>query len=184
MRILFLGDIVGRAGRDAVILEVPRLRERLAVDFCVVNGENAAGGYGITARICESLYAAGIDALTTGNHVWDQREVIGTIDADHRLLRPLNYPAGSPGKGVRLFQLADGRRVVVAKLMLRHNMDALDDPFAGIDRELASRALGPGAAAILVDVHGEATSEKMAMGHFCDGRALAGRRQPQPYPDR
>jgi hypothetical protein len=171
MRILFLGDIVGRAGRDAVIAATPGLRERLAVDFCVVNGENAAGGYGITPKICESLYAAGVDALTTGNHVWDQRELIGAADGDHRLLRPLNYPPGTPGRGIRTFQLADGRRVVVFNAMLRHHMDALDDPFAAIDRELGSRPLGsPAAAAIIGDIHGEATSEKMAMGHYLDGR--------------
>jgi metallophosphoesterase (TIGR00282 family) len=170
MRILFLGDIVGRSGRDAVIAEVPRLRAALDIDFCVVNGENAAAGYGITIKICESLYAAGVDVLTTGNHVWDQRELIGAIDGDARLLRPLNYPPGTPGKGARTFQLADGRRILVVNLMLRHNMDALDDPFAAIDRELASRPLGTAVAAIVADVHGEATSEKMAMGHHLDGR--------------
>jgi metallophosphoesterase (TIGR00282 family) len=170
MRILFLGDIVGRSGRDAALREIPKLRDGLAIDFCVVNGENAAGGYGITAKICESLYDCGVDAITTGNHVWDQRELIGTIDGDARLLRPLNYPPGTPGRGVRTFQLDDGRRVTVFNLMLRHSMDALDDPFAGIDRELASRGLGSGMAAILADIHGEATSEKMAMGHHLDGR--------------
>jgi len=170
MRILFLGDIVGRAGRDAVLQAMPRLRQRLNIDFCVVNGENAAGGFGITPKICESLYAAGADAITTGNHVWDQRELIGAIDADPRLLRPINFPPGTPGKGIRTFQLADGRRVVVFNLMLRHHMDALDDPFAGIDRELASRGLGSVATAIIGDMHGEATSEKMAMGHHLDGR--------------
>jgi len=170
MRILFLGDIVGRSGRDAVLAAVPVLRQRLGIDFCIVNGENAAAGFGITPKICESLYAVGVDALTTGNHVWDQRELIAAADGDARLLRPLNYPPGTPGRGLRTFQLDDGRRIVVINLMLRHQMDALDDPFAAVDRELAARPLGQGAAAIVADIHGEATSEKMAMGHYLDGR--------------
>jgi len=170
MRLMFLGDLLGRTGREAAIREVPRLRDALSIDFCVVNGENAAGGYGITPKICESLYAAGVDAITTGNHVWDQRELIGAIDGDTRLLRPANFPASAPGRGLRLFQLADGRRVAVANVMLRLFMDALDDPFAAMDRELTGRVLGGSVAAILVDIHGEATSEKMAMGHYLDGR--------------
>ncbi|HVJ53873.1 MAG TPA: TIGR00282 family metallophosphoesterase [Aliidongia sp.] len=171
MRLLFLGDLVGRSGRDAALAEVPRLRAALGVDFCVVNGENAAGGFGITDKICKSLYEVGVDAITTGNHVWDQRELMSTIDADPRLVRPANFPPGTPGKGTRVFQLAGGRRIVVVNVMLRLFMDALDDPFQVMDRELAGRSLGNSAAAILVDVHGEATSEKMAMGHFLDGRA-------------
>jgi metallophosphoesterase (TIGR00282 family) len=171
MRLLFLGDSVGRNGREAVIRAVPELRARLGIDFCVANGENAAGGYGITDKICKAFYEAGIDAITTGNHVWDQRELISTIEGDQRLLRPLNFPPGTPGRGVRSFELEDGRRVVVINVMLRHQMDPLDDPFATVERELASRVLGSkAAAAILVDAHGEATSEKMAMGHFLDGR--------------
>jgi metallophosphoesterase (TIGR00282 family) len=170
MRLLFLGDILGRSGRDAVIAELPMLRRELAIDFTVVNGENSAGGFGITDKICRSLYEAGVDAITTGNHVWDQREVIGTIDGDARLLRPANYPAGTPGKGARVFALADGRRVLVVNVMCRLFMDALDDPFACLERELASRSLGGSVQAILVDLHGEATSEKMAIGHFLDGR--------------
>ena len=173
MRLLFCGDILGRAGRDAVIGEVPRIREALDLDFVVVNGENAAAGYGITDKICQSLYAAGVDCITTGNHVWDQRETIATIDADARLLRPANFPPGTPGKGGRIYQLADGRRVAVINLMTRLFMDALDDPFAAAERELQSRTLGQGVHAILIDVHGEATSEKMAMGHFLDGRVSA-----------
>ncbi len=170
MRLLFLGDLIGRVGREAALAEVPRLRQHLNVDFCVVNGENAAGGFGITDKICQSLYEVGVDAITTGNHVWDQRELMSTIDGDQRLLRPANFPPGTPGKGTRLFQLADGRRVVVVNIMLRLFMDPLDDPFQVMERELAGRSLGGNVAAILVDVHGEATSEKMAMGHFLDGR--------------
>jgi 2',3'-cyclic-nucleotide 2'-phosphodiesterase len=170
MRFLFLGDVVGRTGRDALIAELPRLKQALGIDFCVVNGENAAAGFGITDKICRSFYEVGVDAVTTGNHVWDQREVIATIDHDSRLLRPANFPPGTPGKGARLFQLADGRRVLVINVMTRVFMDPLDDPFQVLERELAGRILGSSLAAILVDIHGEATSEKMALGHFLDGR--------------
>jgi len=171
MRLLFLGDILGRSGRDAVIAELPGLKRDLAVDFTVVNAENAAGGFGVTEKICQSLYEAGVDAITTGNHVWDQRELIGTIDGDARLLRPANYPPGTPGKGARVFALADGRRILVVNVMCRLFMDAMDDPFACLEREFSTRSLGGSVQAALVDVHGEATSEKMAIGHFLDGRA-------------
>jgi len=173
MRLLFCGDILGRAGRDVVVGEIPRIRETLNLDFVVVNGENAAAGFGITEKICQSLYAAGVDCITTGNHVWDQREIIASIDGDARLLRPANFPQGTPGKGGRIYQLGDGRRVAVINVMTRLFMDAMDCPFAATERELQSRVLGQGVQAILVDVHGEATSEKMAMGHFLDGRVSA-----------
>jgi metallophosphoesterase (TIGR00282 family) len=171
MRVLFLGDVVGRTGRQAVLDELPRIRAALGIEFCVVNGENAAAGFGITDKICRSFYEVGVDAITTGNHVWDQRELLGTIEHDARLLRPANFPPGAPGKGLRVFGLADGRQVYVLNVMTRLFMDALDDPFQALDRELAGLALGSDAAAIVVDVHGEATSEKMALGHFLDGRA-------------
>jgi metallophosphoesterase (TIGR00282 family) len=135
-----------------------------------VNGENAAGGYGITDKICRSLYEVGVDVITTGNHVWDQRELLGTIENDSRLLRPANFPPGTPGRGTRVFEMAGGRRVVVINIMLRLFMEALDDPFAVLERELQGRSLGGQTAAILVDAHGEATSEKMAVGHYLDGR--------------
>jgi metallophosphoesterase (TIGR00282 family) len=170
MRILICGDVMGRAGRTAVTSAVPRLRRELGLDFVVVNGENAAGGFGITDKICAELYAAGTDVITTGNHVWDQRELIGYIDGDPRLLRPLNLPAGTPGAGARVFGLADGRRVLVLNPMARLFMDAIDCPFMAVERELATHPLGD-VQAIVIDFHGEATSEKMAMGHFADGRA-------------
>jgi len=173
MRLLFLGDVVGRSGREAVIAHLPRLREALAPDLIVVNGENAAGGYGITMKIAAELFEAGVHCLTTGNHVWDQRELIGAIDREPRVLRPLNYPPGTPGQGAVL-TVAGGRPVLVVCLMARLFMEALDDPFAAIDRLLAAHRLGPdGVGAILVDFHGEATSEKMAMGHHLDGRVSA-----------
>ena len=171
MRILYLGDIVGRAARTAVIEQLPHLRAELRVDFVIVNGENAAGGFGITEKIAEELLAAGADVITTGNHAFDQREALTYIARQPRLLRPLNYPAGTPGSGAGLFDTADGRRVLVLLAMGQVSMHPLlDDPFAAVARELAACPLGPGADAIVVDMHAEATSEKMAMGHFCDGR--------------
>ncbi len=171
MRVLFLGDIVGRAARQAVIATVPEWRRAWKLDFVVANGENAAGGFGITGEIAEKLFAAGVDVITSGNHVWDQREVMGYIDGEPRLLRPLNYPQGAPGRGFGLYEAPRGRRVLVINAMGRVFMAALDDPFAAVDKILARYALGAGADFILVDMHGEATSEKTAMGHFCDGRA-------------
>ncbi len=170
MRLLFCGDVVGRSGREVVVEHLPRLRRELALDFAVVNGENAAGGFGITEKICAELYAAAADVVTTGNHIWDQKETLGSIDRDPRLLRPLNYPQGTPGRGVGVFPATRGRKVMVLNPMGRLFMDPLDDPFACVERELASQRLGATVDAIIVDVHAEATSEKMAMGHLLDGR--------------
>lgn len=153
-----------------VIRRVAELRQRLSVDFVVVNGENAAGGFGITRRICEELFDAGADVITTGNHVWDQRETLTFIDSEPRLLRPANFPAGTPGRGVGVYDAHDGRRVMVLQVMGRVFMDALDDPFARVEEELAPIALVRDVDAIVVDIHGEATSEKMAMGCLVDGR--------------
>jgi hypothetical protein len=171
MRILMLGDVVGRAGRQAVIEQLPRLRESLRADFVIVNGENAAGGFGITEKICAALLEAGADVITTGNHAFDQREALTFIEREPRLLRPLNYPPGTPGRGAGLFETADGRRVLVISPMGQVDMHPLlDDPFAAVARELAACPLREGADAIVVDMHAEATSEKTAMGHFCDSR--------------
>jgi metallophosphoesterase (TIGR00282 family) len=171
MRLLFLGDIVGRAGRNAVIERLPRLRERWRLDCVVINGENAAGGFGITEAICDEILAAGADAITLGNHTWDQREALVFIERQPRLLRPLNYPPGTPGRGANLIDTHSGKRVLVANVMGRLFMDPLDDPFAAVDRELETCPLGQVADAVVVDVHAEATSEKQAMGHHLDGRA-------------
>ncbi len=172
MRILLCGDVVGRAGRTVVCEHMPRLRRELDLDFVVVNGENAAHGFGITDKICEEFYSCGVDVITTGNHVWDRREIIRHIESDPRLLRPLNFPPGTPGHGSGIYALGDGRQVLVINAMARLFMDAIDDPFAGVDKLLAAHPLGA-VDAILIDFHGEATSEKMSMGHFCDGRASA-----------
>ncbi len=170
MRLLFCGDIVGRPGRAAVVDHLAGLRKRLALDFVVANGENAAGGFGITGKICQELFEAGVDAITGGNHMWDQRETLSYIDGEPRLLRPQNYPASTPGRGSGLFPAPKGRKVLVMSVMGRLFMDALDDPFACVERELAKHRLGVSAQAIILDVHAEATSEKMAMGHAMDGR--------------
>jgi len=170
MRILFCGDVVGRSGREVVCQNLPRLRRELGLDFVIVNGENAAGGFGITEKICAELYEAGADVITTGNHVWDQKETVGFIGSDPRLLRPLNYPPGTPGRGAAVFGAPRGKKVMVLNPMGRLFMDPLDDPFAAVERELASQRLGGTVDAIVVDVHAEATSEKMAMAHVLDGR--------------
>jgi len=171
MNLLFLGDIVGRAGRDALAAHLPDLRRDLALDFVVVNGENAAAGFGITQKICDQFFELGVDVISTGNHVWDQKETAGAINAEKRLLRPLNFPTGTPGSGAGIYSATGGRKILVINAMGRVFMDALDDPFAAVDRELGKHNLGTTVDAIVVDFHGEATSEKAAMGHFVDGRA-------------
>ncbi len=172
MRIGFFGDVVGKSGRDGLIEHLPGLKERLQLDFVIINAENAAGGFGITERTANELYDAGGDVLTLGNHAWDQNEALTYIEREPRLLRPVNYPEGAaPGRGASLYTLADGRRVLVMNVMLRLFMQPLEDPFAAVDRELRSAPLGEVADAIIVDMHGEATSEKNAMGVYCDGRA-------------
>ena len=170
MKLLVCGDVVGRSGRDAVTEYLPRLRRDLALDFVVVNGENAAHGFGITDKLCAELYVAGADVISTGNHAWDRREIISYIEGDRRLLRPLNLPPGTPGVGGGVFETKDGRPVLVLNPMARLFMDAIDCPFRAVERELAAAPLGQ-VRAVIIDFHGEATSEKMAMGHFADGRA-------------
>ena len=170
MRLLFVGDIIGRAGRAVFTAMVPDLRRRWSVDCVVVNGENSAGGFGITETICQELLDAGADCVTLGNHSFDQREALVFIARQPRLIRPLNYPAGTPGAGVALIETASGHRVLVANAMGRIYMDAMDDPFAALDRELEACPLGQVCDAALVDFHAEATSEKMAVAHYLDGR--------------
>lgn len=170
MRFLFLGDVVGRAGRRAVMEHLPRLRARHGIDFVVVNGENAAGGFGITESIVEGLLDAGADAVTLGNHAFDQRETLVFITRQERLIRPLNFPPDTPGRGVAMVEAKNGARVLVINAMGRVFMGNLDCPFRAIDREIAACPLVDAADVIFVDFHAEATSEKQAMGHFLDGR--------------
>ena len=170
MRILFLGDIVGRSGRDAVEAQLPGLRRRLGVDLAVVNAENASHGFGLAPAMADSLFAAGCDVITLGNHAWDRRELIGHIGSAPRIVRPLNFPPGTPGAGSVLITLGDGRRALVANVMGRLFMDALDDPFRATQELLSRHRLGTTVSAIVIDFHAEATSEKVAFAHYLDGR--------------
>lgn len=173
MRLAFFGDVVGRAGRKGIAEHLPRLRAQLSLDFVVVNGENAAGGFGITEATAEELYAAGADCITLGNHSWDQAEALTYIEREPRLLRPLNYPLGVsiPGRGSQLFTTNDDRRVFVAQVHGRAFMDALDDPIQAVARALDEAPLMRVADAVIIEVHAEATAEKYTVGHFADGRA-------------
>jgi metallophosphoesterase (TIGR00282 family) len=171
MRILFIGDIVGRSGRAIVLQRLPELVRNWRIDFVAANGENAAGGFGITEPIYQEFVDAGVDVITGGNHSWDQKEALVFIERAPKLLRPINYPTGTPGRGAALLSARNGARVLVVNAMGRIFMDPLDDPFAAVERELSACPLREGADAIIIDIHGEATSEKQAMGHFCDGRA-------------
>ncbi|HXF89683.1 MAG TPA: TIGR00282 family metallophosphoesterase [Xanthobacteraceae bacterium] len=171
MRILFIGDVVGRSGRNVVLERLPGLIVEWKLDLVALNGENAAGGFGITEAIYQELLDAGVDVITGGNHSWDQKEALVFIDRAPKLLRPINFPPGTPGRGVALVAARNGARVLVINAMGRIFMEPLDDPFAAVDRELAACALGSGADAIVIDIHAEATSEKQAMGYFADGRA-------------
>jgi len=185
VRLGFFGDIVGRSGRRAVTTHLPRLRADLSLDAVVINAENAAGGFGITQSTANELFDAGADVLTLGNHSFDNPSGIPVIENDPRVLRPVNYPPNTaPGRGAGLFDV-NGFSLLVVNLHGRVFMDALDDPFAAIDKELDAAPLGTVADAIIVDLHAEASSEKNAMGHFCDGRAslVVGTHQHVPTAD-
>ena len=170
MRILFLGDIVGRSGREAVLKHLPTLKEKAKPDFIIINVENAAHGAGVTKSICQAMFDAGADVLTSGNHIWDQKEVMFFIDKEDRLLRPVNYPKQTPGRGYGVYSARNGKKVLVINAMARLFMDPLDDPFAQVNDIVAQHPLGKSVDAIALDFHGETTSEKMAMGHFLDGK--------------
>jgi 2',3'-cyclic-nucleotide 2'-phosphodiesterase len=171
LKLLFLGDVVGRSGRAVVRDLLPGLIVRHGFDFVVINGENAAGGFGITEEILSALIDAGADCVTTGNHVWDQREALVFAERQDRFLRPVNYPAGTPGRGANVYTAKNGARVLVVNVMGAVFMPHLDDPFAAAERALSACPLGVGCDAAVVDMHAEATSEKQLMGHFLDGRA-------------
>lgn len=170
MRLLFLGDVIGRSGRAIVAQELPGLIKRHRFDFVVVNGENSAGGFGITEETCQALLDAGADCVTTGNHVWDQREALVFADRQDRFLRPVNYPPGTPGRGANIFAARNGARVLVVNVMGAVFMPALDDPFAAVTREVSACSIGSGCDAVVVDFHAEASSEKQTMGYFLDGK--------------
>jgi metallophosphoesterase (TIGR00282 family) len=170
MRILFLGDIVGRAGRDAVLAALPGLRSSLGLDVVIINAENASHGFGLAPAMADALFAAGADVITLGNHAWDRRELLGYIETQPRLIRPLNFPPGTPGQGHAMVTLANGKRVLVLQAMGRLFMEPNDDPFRLTAELLGKHRLGTTVDAIVADIHAEATSEKMAYGHSFDGR--------------
>ncbi|HYI82885.1 MAG TPA: TIGR00282 family metallophosphoesterase [Acetobacteraceae bacterium] len=173
MRLLFLGDVVGRSGRDALNSALPGLRDRLRLDLVVVNGENASHGFGLAPDMARAFLEAGADVITLGNHAWDRREIIPFLETEPRVIRPANFPPGTPGRGVHVAQLRDGRRALVVNVMGRLFMDALDDPFRATQAELARHRMGAGGTvgAVVIDFHAEASSEKAAFGHSFDGQA-------------
>ncbi len=172
MKILFLGDVMGRAGRRAITENLPRLRAAWKLDFVVVNAENATSGVGLSGAHAKSLLEAGADCLTLGDHAFDQRDMLQFIEAEPRVIRPLNFSKAAPGKGAQLYTSKNGRKVLVAQVLGQVFMKRpFDDPFSALDPVLKTHPLGGLAQAVVVDIHCEATSEKMALGHFCDGRA-------------
>jgi metallophosphoesterase (TIGR00282 family) len=171
LTVLILGDIVGEPGRTAVITRVPELKQKHAVDFIIVNGENAAGGRGITGRITIDLLRAGVSVITTGDHVWDQKEILAFIDTEPRLLRPLNYPDGAPGSGSIVLETSKGKIGVINVQARTFMQPILENPFHSVD--VAVTKMRKETANIIVDVHGETTSEKIAMGRFLDGKVSA-----------
>ena len=173
MNILICGDIVGRPGREIVEKFLPDLIKKYEISFVIVNGENSANGFGITKKICEQLYSIGVDVITTGNHVWDQKEIVSYINDDPRLLRPCNYSKDTPGKGYGVYKLKDGNLIVVINVMCRLFMDSIGDPFNSLTEMIEDINIKYGDQIIIVDIHGESTSEKMALGHFLDGKVTA-----------
>lgn len=171
MKVLYIGDIMGEPGRRAVSRAMPRLVAQHQIDIVIGNGENAAGGFGITPELAEELFDVGLSAITTGNHAWDKKEAVGYFAREPRLLRPANYPAGVPGQGSTVVETAGGERLAVLQLMGRAYMPIIDCPFQTAKRELPR--LKQETPAVIVEMHAEATSEKMAMGHYLDGDVAA-----------
>ncbi len=169
--VLFISDIVGRPGRAAVRKILPVLRREHAIDFCIANGENASGGFGLTPQVVDEFLEQGIDVLTSGNHVWDRKEILPVLEDDKRVLRPANYPAGAPGRGAVVQSLSNGRKVAVLSLQGRVFMHESDCPFRTADRWVEE--LRRETPLIIVDFHAEATSEKIALGWYLDGRVSA-----------
>ncbi|WP_417207067.1 TIGR00282 family metallophosphoesterase [Antarctobacter sp.] len=172
MKILFLGDVMGRAGRQGITERLPALCKDWRLDFVIVNGENATNGAGLSAEHAKAIFEAGADVITLGDHAFDQKEMLTHIEGDTRIIRPLNIARQAPGRGAAIYKDARGRKVLVAQALGQVFMSRnYDSPFVAIDELLKRHPLGGQAQAIVVDMHCEATSEKMGMGHFCDGRA-------------
>ena len=170
MKVLVCGDVVGRSGREAIINYIPRIRKEELIDFVIVNGENAANGFGLTKKICDSFYSNGVDVITSGNHIWDQKETIDFINHDKRLLRPCNYPKSAPGRSYGIYTTFQGVHVAIINVMCRLFMDFVEDPFESLVEIIEKIKDQYSKVLIIIDVHGEATSEKMAIGHFLDGK--------------
>ena len=170
MKILFFGDIFGRSGRDALIKQIPYFKKKYDPDFILVNGENASHGKGISHSICKNLFSAGIDVITGGNHIFDNQDVFNFIDDEKRLLRPNNYPIDTPGNGYGIYE-KNQKKILVINVMGRVFMQPLDDPFESVRKVLNENSDDKNILATIIDIHCEATSEKMAMGHEFDGKA-------------
>jgi len=174
MKIVFIGDIIGRTGRDALKKYLPIINNDFNPDVVIVNAENAAAGYGITEKISEEIFSLGVDVITLGNHSWDQKEMLSHIEKNKNIIRPINYPINVPGRGEVTIQLKNGKKILIIQVMLRLFMNvALDDPFTILENRLKNEFLGKSVDAILIDMHGEASSEKNALGHFVDGKVSA-----------
>jgi metallophosphoesterase (TIGR00282 family) len=171
VKLLFIADIVGQPGRRAVKELVPKLRQQYGIELVVANGENSAGGSGITPKTAEELFAAGVDVMTSGDHLWDQKEIMEVLEHERRFVRPLNYPAGTPGQGSRIFQTDNGPPVCVLNLQGRTFMPPLENPFHAVLAEL--ERLRQMVKIIFIDFHAEATSEKVAMARMLDGKVSA-----------
>ncbi len=174
MKILFIGDIVGKLAREKVKKNIDTLKTKYTPDVIIANAENATGGYGLSKKDANDLLSSGLDVLTLGNHAWDQREMLTFIEECPKIVRAINYPIGVPGRGSYALELINGKKIIVVQVMLRLFMGmSLDDPFTSINNFLISEKLGSTCNSILIDLHGEATSEKNAFGHYVDGRVSA-----------
>ena len=174
MKIIFVGDIVGRSGREALKKNILIIKDKYKPDVIIANAENAASGYGLTKKIAAELFALGVDVVTLGNHSWDQKEMLSYIEECPKIIRALNYPEGVPGQGEYQLELEDGRKIIIIQVLLRLFMGlSIDDPFSIIEKRLKKEFLGSSCNAILIDMHGETTSEKNAFGHFVDGKVSA-----------
>ena len=174
MKILFIGDIVGKSSREKIRESLPIIKKKYSPDVIIANAENTTGGYGLSKKDAKDLFSSGLDVLTLGNHAWDQKEMLTYIEECPKIIRAINYPEGVPGKGSYTLELINGKKIVVVQVMLRLFMGmSIDDPFNSIKKFLLAEKLGSTCDAILIDVHGEATSEKNAFGHFVDGSVSA-----------
>lgn len=173
MRIIYLGDVVARPGREAVLSNISKLRELYQFDVLIVNSDNAAHGFGVTPGICREFFEKGVTAIVTGDHVWNQREIIPFLNDCKQIIRPLNYPEDLPGKGAREIELANGKRILIVEVVGRLFMEAVDCPVQVMDKLLKNYTLGRNIEAIFVDIHAEATAEKISFGHYLDGRVSA-----------